>query len=176
VGLSTALCRRSLLSVGSVDLLPSTQCICFAFTLSCFLFVLKCFAHVSLLWRCMPRYFTSFFWGRSPLSICTIGHIWLRRVNVKFEWICFDSFQFSISSSNRRSYFYCCMRVYSYVAQHGSPDCCVIVVASCVYWFVIQQQMSFHCWSRVVWNVFTEPLPSNASQYYGVKFTESSVK
>jgi hypothetical protein len=39
MGLSTALYRRSLLSVDSVDLLTSSQCICFAFRLSCFLLV-----------------------------------------------------------------------------------------------------------------------------------------
>jgi hypothetical protein len=31
MGLSTALYRRSLLSIDSVDLLPSSQCSCFAF-------------------------------------------------------------------------------------------------------------------------------------------------
>jgi hypothetical protein len=41
-----------------------------------------CFVHVSLLSRCMPRYFTSFFWGRAPLPICTVGQVWLHRVNV----------------------------------------------------------------------------------------------
>jgi hypothetical protein len=44
MGLSTALYRRSLLCIDSVDLLPSSKCICFAFRLSCFLFVLMCFA------------------------------------------------------------------------------------------------------------------------------------
>jgi hypothetical protein len=43
---------------------------------------LICFAHVSLLSRCMPRYFTSFFWGRSTLPICTVRQVWLLRVNV----------------------------------------------------------------------------------------------
>jgi hypothetical protein len=33
--LSTALYRSSLLSIDGVDLLPSSQCICFAFRLSC---------------------------------------------------------------------------------------------------------------------------------------------
>jgi hypothetical protein len=32
MGLSTALYRKSLLSIDSVDLLPSSQCICFAFS------------------------------------------------------------------------------------------------------------------------------------------------
>jgi hypothetical protein len=27
--------------------------------------------------RCMPRYFTSFFCGRSTLAICTVGQVWL---------------------------------------------------------------------------------------------------
>jgi hypothetical protein len=31
MGLSTALYRRCLLSVGSVNLLPNSQCVCFAF-------------------------------------------------------------------------------------------------------------------------------------------------
>jgi hypothetical protein len=35
MGLSTALYRNSLLSIDSVDLLPSSQCNCFAFRLSC---------------------------------------------------------------------------------------------------------------------------------------------
>jgi hypothetical protein len=46
------------------------------------LLVLMCFAHVSLLSRCMPRYFTSFFWGRSTLPIYTVGQVQLHRVNV----------------------------------------------------------------------------------------------
>jgi hypothetical protein len=59
MGLSPALCRRSLLSVDSVELLPSSQFIYFAFWLNCFSFLdLMCFAHVSLLLRCMPRHFT----------------------------------------------------------------------------------------------------------------------
>jgi hypothetical protein len=86
MGLSTALYTRSSLSVDSVDLLPSSQCVCFASRLSCFILVLMCFTHVSLLSRCMPRYFTSFFWGRSTLPISTVGQVWLRRVNV----ICVD--------------------------------------------------------------------------------------
>jgi hypothetical protein len=40
MGLSTALYRRSLLSIDSVDLLPSSQCICFAVGLNWFLFLL----------------------------------------------------------------------------------------------------------------------------------------
>jgi hypothetical protein len=44
------------------------------------------FAHVSFLSRCMPRYFTSFFWGRSALPIFTVGQVWFRRLNV----ICVD--------------------------------------------------------------------------------------
>jgi hypothetical protein len=39
MGLSAALYRRSSLSVDSVDLLPSSQCVCFASRLSCFLLV-----------------------------------------------------------------------------------------------------------------------------------------
>jgi hypothetical protein len=78
MGLSTALYRRSFLSVDIVDL-PSSQCICFAFCL-------MCFAYVSLLSRCMARYSTSFFWGRSTLPICTVGQVWLCRMNV----ICVD--------------------------------------------------------------------------------------
>jgi hypothetical protein len=62
-----------------VDLLPSSQFICFAFRLSCFLLVLICFVHVSLLSKCMPRYFTSFLWGRSTFPICIGGDVWLRR-------------------------------------------------------------------------------------------------
>jgi hypothetical protein len=54
MGLSTALYRRSLLSIDNVDLLPSSQSICFAFGLNCFLSVLMCFAHVSFLSKCMP--------------------------------------------------------------------------------------------------------------------------
>jgi hypothetical protein len=50
----------------------------FRFWSSCFIFVLMCLARVSLLSRCMPRYFTSFFWGRSTLPICTVGQVWLR--------------------------------------------------------------------------------------------------
>jgi hypothetical protein len=46
VGLNTALCRRSLLSIDGVDSLPSSRCICFAFKWSRFLLVLMCFAHV----------------------------------------------------------------------------------------------------------------------------------
>jgi hypothetical protein len=57
MGLSTAL-YRSLLPNDSVDLLPSSQCICFAFWLSCFLLVLMCFAHVSLLSRCISHHFS----------------------------------------------------------------------------------------------------------------------
>jgi hypothetical protein len=49
-----------------------------------------CFAHVSLLSRCMPRYFTSFFQGISTLPICTVGQVWLRRVNVR----CVDLLRF----------------------------------------------------------------------------------
>jgi hypothetical protein len=74
MGLSTAL-YRNLLSIDSVDLLTSSQCICFAFWLSCFLLVSMCFAYVSLLLRCMPRYSTSFFWGRLTLTICTVGQV-----------------------------------------------------------------------------------------------------
>jgi hypothetical protein len=33
------------------------------------------------------------------------------------------------------------------------------------YRSVTQQRMSFHCWPSVVWNMFTERLPSNASHY-----------
>jgi hypothetical protein len=36
---------------------------------------LMCFAHVSLLPRCMPRYFTSFFWGRRTLPISTVEQV-----------------------------------------------------------------------------------------------------
>jgi hypothetical protein len=43
--------------------------------LSCFLWVLMCFAHVSLLSRYLPKYFTSFFWGRSTLLTCTDGQV-----------------------------------------------------------------------------------------------------
>jgi hypothetical protein len=68
--------QRSLLSIDSVDLLLSSQCICFAFMLSCFRLVLMCFAHVGLLSRCIPRYFTSFSWGRSTLPI---GYVLLDR-------------------------------------------------------------------------------------------------
>jgi hypothetical protein len=50
--------------------------------LSWFLSVLMCFAHVSLLSRCMPSYFISYFWGRATLPICTVGQVWLRRVIV----------------------------------------------------------------------------------------------
>jgi hypothetical protein len=56
MGLSTALYRRSLLS--SIDLLPGSQLNCFAFRLSCFLLDLMCFAHVGILSKCMPWYFT----------------------------------------------------------------------------------------------------------------------
>jgi hypothetical protein len=30
-------------------------------------YILMCFAYISLLSGCMPRYFTSLFWGRSTL-------------------------------------------------------------------------------------------------------------
>jgi hypothetical protein len=36
----------------------------------------------SLLSTCMPRYFTSFSWGRSTLPIRTVGQLLLRKVNV----------------------------------------------------------------------------------------------
>jgi hypothetical protein len=49
-----------------------------------------CFAHVNLLSRCMPRFFTSFFWGRSTLPIYTVGQAWLRRVR-GFALINFNS-------------------------------------------------------------------------------------
>jgi hypothetical protein len=49
MGLSIALYRRSLLSSDSVDLLPGTQCICFAFSLNCFLLDFICFAHVRII-------------------------------------------------------------------------------------------------------------------------------
>jgi hypothetical protein len=34
----------------------------------------------------MPKYFTSFFWGRSTFPFCTVGQVWLHEVNV----ICVD--------------------------------------------------------------------------------------
>jgi hypothetical protein len=40
----------------------------------------------------MPRYFTSLFWGRLTLPICSVGQIWLRRVNV----ICEDFLWFTL--------------------------------------------------------------------------------
>jgi hypothetical protein len=43
---------------------------------------LMCFAHVSLVSRCIPRYFTSFFWGGAILPICTAGQVWVPRGNV----------------------------------------------------------------------------------------------
>jgi hypothetical protein len=52
MGLSTALCRRSLFSIYNV-ILPGRQCICFAFRFSCFLLDLVCCARVSLLSICM---------------------------------------------------------------------------------------------------------------------------
>jgi hypothetical protein len=79
--LSTALYRRSLLSIDSVDLL-SSQFICFAF------------AHVSLLSRCILMHFISFFCGRATLPICNVQQVSLRRVDLLW----------SISSPNRRSY------------------------------------------------------------------------
>jgi hypothetical protein len=79
MGLSTALYRRSLVSLDSVDHLRFIR-------LSCFLLVFLSFGHVSLLSRCMPRYFSSFFWGRATLPICAAGQVSLRRVNV----ICMD--------------------------------------------------------------------------------------
>jgi hypothetical protein len=42
---------------------------------------LMCFTHVSLLSRCMPRYFTSFLWARSILPICTVGQFNTKSVN-----------------------------------------------------------------------------------------------
>jgi hypothetical protein len=38
--------------------------------LSCFLFVLMCLAHIILLSKCMPRYFTSFY-----LGLINIAHL-----------------------------------------------------------------------------------------------------
>jgi hypothetical protein len=47
-------------------------------------------SNVRLPSRCMPRYFTSFFWGRSTLPIFVVGQVWFRRVNV----ICVDLIRF----------------------------------------------------------------------------------
>jgi hypothetical protein len=44
---------------------------------------LMCFAYVSLLSICMPRQFTSFFWGAETLPICTFRQVWLHMVNVR---------------------------------------------------------------------------------------------
>jgi hypothetical protein len=92
MGLSTALYRRSLLSVDSLDL-PSSQCIRFPFRLSWFLLVLMCSVRVNLLSRCMSRYFTWLFWGRATLPICTVRQVWLRRVNI----ICVDLIWFILT-------------------------------------------------------------------------------
>jgi hypothetical protein len=59
MGLSTALYRRSLLSVDSVDLLPSSRYVISTCRLSWFLLTLVSFAHVRLLSRCIPMNFTS---------------------------------------------------------------------------------------------------------------------
>jgi hypothetical protein len=65
MGLSTALYRRSLLSIDSVDLLPSSQCICFAVWLSCFLLILMFFAH-TLTQNFKTQNYC--FWGALPSS------------------------------------------------------------------------------------------------------------
>jgi hypothetical protein len=53
---------------------------------------LMCFAPISFLSRCMARYFTSYFWGRSTLDICTVGQVCLRLVNV----ICVNLLRFIV--------------------------------------------------------------------------------
>jgi hypothetical protein len=53
IGLITTLYKSNLLSVDSVDCLPSSQYIFLNPTLSCFLFILICFAQVSLRSRCI---------------------------------------------------------------------------------------------------------------------------
>jgi hypothetical protein len=73
MGFSTALYRIHLLSIYSVNLLPSNQCISFASWVTCSLFLLYMFEHISLLSRCIHMYFTYYFWGRATLPISTVG-------------------------------------------------------------------------------------------------------
>jgi hypothetical protein len=75
--LSTALYRRSLLSVDSVDLLPSSHCICFDFRLSCFLLPMSVF----YLGTC-PGISLHFSEVDQQMPICTVRQVWLHWVNV----------------------------------------------------------------------------------------------
>jgi hypothetical protein len=139
MGLSTALYRRCSLSTDIVGLLQSCQCIYFTFWLSCVLLVLMCFAHISLLSRCMTRYFILFLWGRSTLPICIVGQVWLRRVNV----ICVDLLWFILIPHFLGQWFILLM-----VASFHGDYRWVFMCCECI-----------RCRS----NVFAEPLPSNNS-------------
>src|SRR5204863_8016568 len=81
-GLRITLYNRSLLARESLEFLPISQYIFLSFRPSCRRFVKMGFCHVSLLSKCIPRYFAFSDCGRGWLLRNTGGQVSLLMVNV----------------------------------------------------------------------------------------------
>jgi hypothetical protein len=109
-----------------------------------------CSAHVSLLSRCMLRYFTSFFWGRSTLPICTVGQVWLHCVNV----ICMDLLWFTLILHFFTQSSILLMEAWSFIEAIARFSCCYdFSIVACVFVAMVTFLPS-HCLAMIGGHIY----------------------
>jgi hypothetical protein len=99
------------------------------------------------------------------LDLLTLLYNWLQQFTHHWHSAMFFDCTFSVqlkywTTPGRETHCYTAsertpQKTHPFLSIGRLPYCCVFVAARCVYRSVTKQWMSFYCWLRVGWDVFT---------------------